>query len=55
MADANLSYLFTAYAIFWSLTFVLVFSIWARQRRLDRDVTALRERLDQEEKAADLT
>ena len=27
-------YLLAAYGIFWGLTFVLVFSIWNRQRRL---------------------
>ncbi len=35
-------YLVAAYAVFWALTFVLVFSIWARQRRLERELEALR-------------
>ena len=39
-------YLVAAYAIFWALTFVLVFSIWNRQRRLERDMAALQARLD---------
>jgi hypothetical protein len=40
-----MSYLATAYAVFWGLTFVLVFSIWFRQRRLDQEITALEARL----------
>lgn len=38
-------YLLAAYAVFWTLTFVLVFSIWARQRRLEREIEALEDRL----------
>jgi len=34
-------YLVAAYAVFWGLTFALVFSIWARQRRLERELQAL--------------
>lgn len=37
-----LIYLVAAYTVFWGLTFVLVFSIWARQRRLERELEALR-------------
>ena len=39
-------YLAAAYAIFWLLTFVLVFSMWVRQRRLERDITALQAKLE---------
>ena len=39
-------YLVAAYAVFWGLTFVLVFSVWARQRRLEREIAALETRLD---------
>jgi len=35
-------YLVAAYAMFWGLTFVLVFSIWARQRRMEREIDLLR-------------
>jgi hypothetical protein len=35
-------YLVAAYAVFWGLTFALVFSIWARQRRLERELEALK-------------
>lgn len=40
-----MTYLVAAYAVFWGLTFVLVFSIWARQRRLEREVERLEEQL----------
>ncbi len=48
-------YLVAAYAVFWALTFVLVFSIWARQRRLEREIAALEARLgeNREPDAAD--
>ncbi len=45
----NLSYLLAAYGVFWALTFVLVFSVWSRQRRLERDIAALVERLGEDE------
>jgi CcmD family protein len=45
----NLSYLLAAYIVFWALTFVLVFSIWARQRRLEREITALAAQLKENE------
>nr|HID13314.1 heme exporter protein CcmD [Anaerolineae bacterium] len=38
-------YLVAAYAVFWALTFVLLLSIWARQRRLEREIAALQARL----------
>lgn len=44
----NLPYLLSAYVVFWALTFVLVFSIWARQRRLEREIAALQARLGEE-------
>jgi len=47
---SNLAYLLSAYAVFWILTFVLVFSIWARQRRLEREIAALADRLREEER-----
>ncbi len=42
-------YLVAAYAVFWGLTFALVFSIWARQRRLERELRALQERQEARE------
>jgi CcmD family protein len=46
-------YLLAAYAVFWALTFVLVFSIWARQRRLERELEALEARLGAGEQDAE--
>jgi hypothetical protein len=40
-------YLVAAYAVFWALTFVLVFSIWARQRRFQREIVDLAVRLEE--------
>lgn len=39
---SDLVYLLIAYLIFWALTFVLVGSIWLRQRRLESEIAALR-------------
>jgi uncharacterized membrane protein len=44
----NAVYLLSAYAVFWALTFVLVFSIWFRQRRLERKIGDLQARLERE-------
>jgi uncharacterized membrane protein len=49
----NLAYLLSAYAVFWALTFALVFSVWVRQRRLERDIAALAARLEADERAPD--
>ncbi|HEY75552.1 MAG TPA: heme exporter protein CcmD [Thermoflexia bacterium] len=38
-------YLVAAYGVFWGLTFVLVVSIWARQRRLEREIEVLEAQL----------
>ena len=45
-------YLVAAYAVFWILTFILVGSIWARQRRLEREIAALQAQLIDEERSA---
>jgi len=34
-------HLVAAYAVFWALTFALVFSIWFRQRKLEQEIAAL--------------
>lgn len=39
------NYLLAAYAVFWGLTFVLVVSIWRRQRRLEREIARLETQL----------
>jgi CcmD family protein len=41
-----MSYLFTAYAVFWALTFVYVFTIASRQKRLENEIMALRQSLE---------
>lgn len=43
-------YLVAAYAVFWLLTFVLVVSIWARQRQLERNISRLEEQLKRGER-----
>jgi hypothetical protein len=42
-------YLVAAYALFWGFTSAFVLSLWARQRRIERDIKALEERLRQEQ------
>jgi len=39
-------YLVAAYGVFWTFTLVLVLSIWMRQRRIEQDLEAFRDRLD---------
>jgi hypothetical protein len=39
-------YLVAAYAVFWGFTSLFVLSLWARQRRLERDIEALEHRLE---------
>ncbi len=41
-------YLVVAYAVFWVFTFALVFSIWFRQRKLEREIAALTRHLQDE-------
>lgn len=43
-------YLVAAYAVFWICTFTFVFSLWTRQRGIERDIEALERRLEQEER-----
>jgi CcmD family protein len=42
-------YLFAAYAVFWALTFVFLFTIASRQKRLENQIEALRSALEREE------
>ena len=42
-------YLFAAYAVFWVLTFIYIFSIASRQKRLEKEIEALRRALQSEE------
>lgn len=43
-------YLFAAYAVFWALTFIFVFTIASRQKRLEKEIEALRSALEREER-----
>ncbi|MFQ5436238.1 MAG: CcmD family protein [Anaerolineae bacterium] len=43
---ADLLYLMLAYAAFWIISFVFIFSIFSRQRKLDEELTMLKELLD---------
>jgi len=38
-----MTYLAAAYAVFWGVTFLYVFSIASRQRRLQREIDLLKE------------
>jgi len=38
-----MGFLVAAYAVFWAITFILVFSISARQKRLQQELDALRQ------------
>ncbi len=42
----DLLYLMLAYAFFWLLSFGLIFSIFNRQRKLDEELTMLKQLLD---------
>lgn len=44
-----MTYLAAAYAVFWVLTFALVFSMFQRQRNLSRQVDDLRRALEERE------
>lgn len=44
-----MTYLAAAYAVFWLLTFVLVFSMFQRQRNLSRQVEDLRRAWEERE------
>ncbi|MBS3784004.1 MAG: hypothetical protein KGY78_06140 [Anaerolineae bacterium] len=39
-------YLVAAYAVFWALTSIFILSLWARQRRIERDIEALKQHLE---------
>ena len=43
-----MGYLFAAYVVFWALTFILVFNIASRQKRLQKEIEALKKALDKE-------
>lgn len=50
--DSTLPYMMAGYVIIWALAFALVFSMWAKSRKLERDLEAVRqlvEELNQEQ------
>lgn len=44
-----MGYLVAAYAVFWALTFLYVFSISRRQKGLEREIQALRQMVEEDE------
>lgn len=40
-----MGYLVAAYAVLWAISFILVLSMWWRQRRIEIEVQALRQML----------
>jgi CcmD family protein len=44
-----MGYLVVAYAVFWGLTFLYIFSISRRQKGLEREIQVLRQILEEEE------
>jgi CcmD family protein len=45
-----MGFMIAAYAVFWLITFVFVFSIFSRQRNLRRDLELMEELLKGQEK-----
>lgn len=46
-------YLTAAYAVFWLFTFVLLLSIWTRQRNIQREIENLERHIAHRPRAAD--
>lgn len=46
----NVEFLAAAFAVFWGLTFIYVFSIARRQQNLERELGVLESLLDEESK-----
>lgn len=42
-----MTYLVVAYAVFWVLTFLLVFSVFIRQRGVEQEMVSLRAQIEQ--------
>jgi len=43
----TLNYMFAGYLVIWALAFGFVFSMWARSRKLERDLEAVRQLVDE--------
>jgi CcmD family protein len=48
-----MTFMIAAYAVFWILTFVFVFSIFSRQRNLRRDLELMEQLMESQEKRND--
>jgi CcmD family protein len=48
-----MTYMIAAYAVFWILTFVFVYSIFSRQRSLGRELEVIEQLLESQEKGQD--
>jgi CcmD family protein len=43
-----MGYVFAAYAVFWGLTFILVVAMASKQKRLEKEIEALRRAVEKE-------
>jgi CcmD family protein len=43
-----MGYVFAAYAVFWGLTFILVIGMASKQKRLEKEIEALRRAVEKE-------
>ena len=43
-----MGYLFAAYSVFWALTFIFVLSIASKQKKLEKEIEALKKALERE-------
>ena len=46
-----MAFMIAAYAVFWVVTFVFVFSIFSRQRNLRRDLELMEQLLESQDKS----
>lgn len=42
----TLNYMFVGYLVIWALAFGFVFNLWARSRRVERDLVQVRQLID---------
>ncbi|GAB4546166.1 MAG: hypothetical protein Kow0063_40470 [Anaerolineae bacterium] len=47
-----MAFMIAAYAVFWIVTFLFVFSIFSRQRSLRRDLEMMEQLVDSQEKGS---
>lgn len=39
---STMSYMFSAYLVIWGLSFILIFSMWASSRRLEKELETVK-------------